>query len=123
MKEAEIQLKSQIELVDKKVKSKVVDLLKSGPSFRLPQENYKKSQDYFERLKVAEFSNGIMALIGFACAAIASDIEYTKALDSFIARDILLITCSISTIVLIMSIVWRTRCMLKWERARGLYSK
>ena len=36
MKEAEIQLKSQIELVDKKVKSKFVDLLKSGPWFRLP---------------------------------------------------------------------------------------
>ena len=64
-----------------------------------------------------------MALTGFACAAIASDIEYTKALDSFIARDILLITCSISTVVLIMSIVWRTRCALKWERARALYSK
>jgi potassium intermediate/small conductance calcium-activated channel subfamily N protein 2 len=123
MKETADQIKEQIELVDKKVKSKVLDLLKPANSFKLPQEDFQKSQDCFERLKVAELSNSILALSGFACAAIASDIEYTRSLDTFIARDVLLITCSLSTVLLLMSVVWRTKCGLKWERARALYSK
>ena len=76
----------------------------------------------YDLLKVSEFSNSILSLIGFGCAAISCDIEYSQSLDTGIIWNLLLITCSISTIILIMSITWREYCTLAWEKGRSLYS-
>ena len=115
--------KNKLEEVAREVKSNIVELLKKGHSFKLPQENYEEAQTSFDLIKISELSNSILAFVGFSCAAIISDIEYTINLDHSISRDLLFLICSVSTLILILSIIWRTYCTLQWERARALYSE
>ena len=119
----EDQNKNKLEEVDRDVKTKIVELMKKGQSFKLPQENYEEVQTSFDLIKISELSNSILAFVGFACAAIISDIEYTITLDHSISRDLLFFICTISTMILILSIIWRTHCTLQWERSRALFSE
>ena len=111
------------ELLENKVKEEVVNLFKkSANNFALPQEDPVATSEAFEVFKVSEFSNSILAVFGMGCAAINCDIEYASSLDTGITWDIVLISCSISTILLIISIIWRTNCILLWEKGRAIYS-
>ncbi|OMJ70122.1 hypothetical protein SteCoe_31976 [Stentor coeruleus] len=108
--------------VEDAVKSSVLNIMQHTSLFKIPEENLRATSHAFEILKVAEFSNTILALIGFSCAAISSDIEYTSSMESGWVFQLVLLVGTISTLMLILSIIWRTHCILEWEKGRGLYS-
>ena len=71
----------KIEKIENEVKSNILKLM-SKPKFALPQEDIHATMEAYDLLKVSEFSNSILSLIGFGCAAISCDIEYSQSLDT-----------------------------------------
>ena len=74
----------------------------------------------FEQFKLAECYVCSLAITGFACAAIAADLEYI----SDTSTNSLILSClsTITTIILIFAIYWRIKQELQWEQAKGIYS-
>ena len=102
--------------------SNVVQLFRDKSPLSLPEEDQKATAEAYELLKLSEFSNSILAVIGFSCSSISYDIEFSPSLDNGQVYPIVSIAGSLSTFLLLLSIIWRTNCILQWEKGRGLYS-
>ena len=100
------------EVVDKAVKKNVVNLIRIGTTFKLPEEDIEAAILAYESLKVSEFSNAILSVFCFGCAGISNDISNSFGSNGVIL-DLLLFLCTISTGLLLFSIVWRASCNLQ----------
>lgn len=90
----------------------------------LQSEDFALTTIQYGRLKVAEFSCFTLALFGFACGAISSDLSFTEGMRSNNAEKlkILMHMCSVSTCLLLFAVVWRMRQELSWQQAKAIYS-
>ena len=91
--------------------------------FENEQEDAFLVQDHFDRLKVAELSTTLLALFGFACASIIYDLSYLGNSNYEPILEFLFAMCSISTILLLISITWRTYLDFIWERGKGIHAQ
>lgn len=121
--ELEIPNKVKLEEVDKSVQSKILKLFKKGQTLKLPQTDVVETQNSLDMIKLSELSNSILASFGFTCAVILSEIEYSDMINDPSSRNILFLFCTVSTLILILSIIWRTQNSLQWERGQALYSE
>jgi potassium intermediate/small conductance calcium-activated channel subfamily N protein 2 len=90
----------------------------------LQSEDFALTSIQFTRLKLAEFSCFTLAIFGFACGAISSDLAFTGDLRE--THDdklrILMHLCSVSTCLLMFAVIWRTFQELRWQQAKAIYS-
>lgn len=77
------------------------------PLFELGHEDYKYTDECFNKLKVSEIQCSILAIIGFGCAAIVYDLSFDEDpnSDKTLLSNCLYIVCSISTLLLLASII------------------
>lgn len=87
-------------------------------------EDLEKSAFQFERLKQAEISCCLLALLGFGCGAITYDLEYVHSVydERKDTAASVTIAGTASTFLLLLAIWWRTRQELRWMQAKGFYS-
>lgn len=76
----------------------------------------------FDQLKLAETLVCSLAITGFACAAILSDLSYFAPGERLLNSKVLEIVCTSSTVLLIFAIYYRTSKELLWEQAKGIHS-
>ena len=91
---------------------------------RLEGENVRRSAELFRRLRTAEVSCMLLAVVGFGCFAIGEDLQYTE--EGFQRKErectIALYVGTISTLLLLIAIWWRRVLEFKWKQARCVYS-
>lgn len=78
----------------------------------------------FERLKQAEICCTGLAAFGFGCSAISYDWLYTaEMLDTNrSAVAVVMLSGGMSTLLLLLAIVWRTVRELRWQQTKGIFS-
>ena len=88
-------------------------------------EDYAHSTFEFERLKVAEISCCLLATLGFCCSALGYDLEYSDLLFSQqrAQTEIVMISGTASTALLLIAICWRTVRELRWLQAKCFVSQ
>lgn len=94
------------------------------PLLKVISEDVNITYNQFHKLKVAEIICCGLACLGFGCGAITYDLTYNDSVleekrDVF---EVISISGTVSTFLLIISICWRTNKELRWEQARGIYS-
>ena len=81
--------------------------------------------DYeFERLKLAEMSCTALAALGFGCSAISYDWLYTQDMLDRKRESVAVVMLAggVSTLLLLVAIVWRTIREMRWQQAKSIYS-
>ena len=111
------------------------DKSKSSSEIKKQYQNYQslitiQSEDInftsfqFEKLKVAETLCFMLAATGWGCAAIAADLTYLDNIyeEKKTSANLALISCSITTVLLLVCVIWRTLKELRFEQAKGIFS-
>lgn len=91
-----------------------------SPLFTLSSENHGLTESKYHQLEVAEVICGLLAVVGFACAAVTYDLEYAGSVreDKENTLAVVIGTGNVSTLLLVLSVVWRRYREVKWEQAR-----
>ena len=97
---------------------------KEPPIIKLEGVDVRKTGIAFQRLKIAESSCTILAVMGFGCFAIGNDVQYTTGIfdRKSQAGTTVLILGTISTVLLAFAIVWRIFLEFRWDQARCNFS-
>ena len=86
--------------------------------------NQRKINEIFVRLKISELVSLYFAILGIGCAIIDYEISYDdNSDDNKYSRIVFEILCVISSLCIILTLVFRYGIILKLYKARGHYSK
>lgn len=98
--------------------------LKKEPIIKLEGEDLRRSIELFRRLQIAEATCAMLGGVGFGCFAIGLDLQYTEGIFERKEREcaIALYVGTISTLLLLVAIAWRSLLEFKWQQARCVYS-
>ena len=90
----------------------------------LESENIRLSTSIFHRVKTAESLCALLALFGFGCFAVSTDLQYSSSIFNSrrVPCNISLLLGTLATVLLTLAVVWRSWLEFRWERARCLYS-
>ena len=91
---------------------------------KLEGEDVRRTNKAFRRVKVAEMSCALLALFGFGCFGVSTDLQYTSSLyhSHQFPCAVSLLLGTFSTLILAATIIWRCMLEFHWEQARCLYS-
>ena len=94
------------------------------PIIRLQGEDLRESAKLFRRLCTAEVTCAMLGVVGFGCFAIGEDLQYTNGIFERKETEcaIALYIGTISTLLLLVAIGWRSVLEFRWQQARCVYS-
>ena len=102
-----------------------VKAFRNGNSlFQLPVQDSNETHSNFLKLRVAELSCCLLAIVGFGVGAIIYDLIYPK--NTYEEKkdlvDMLFFISSLSTGLLLLSIIWRTFAEFEWLKSKGVHA-
>ncbi|OMJ71596.1 hypothetical protein SteCoe_30143 [Stentor coeruleus] len=91
--------------------------------FRERREDMNETNEKFEKLKLAEMACLTLSSAGFGCSVISANlIDEPDIHKSSIYLTLPLVLSTLTTIVLLFAIYWRSQKQLKWEQCKLIYS-
>lgn len=94
------------------------------PLLKLDSQNHHATEREYCKLLVAEMTCALLAAVGFACAAIAYDLEYSSSTmhEKEATLAVIIATGNFTTVLLILGIAWRLGRELRWQQAQCIYA-
>ena len=95
------------------------------PLFKLDSQNHHDTEAQYCMLMIAEMTCALLAVVGFACAAIAYDLEYSSATlqEKEAPFAVVIATGNCTTLLLLLAIAWRLQLELHWQQAQCIYAR
>lgn len=95
------------------------------PLFKLDSQNHHATEAEYRRLLVAEMTCALLATVGFACAAISYDLEYSSSTlqEKEAPLAVVMATGNCTTLLLLLAIAWKLQLELRWQQEQCIYAK